>query len=58
MDDRAIPAGRTKFFIIVFMAVKKIGEKYYCKICGNEVIVTKVGGGILVCCGQEMELIS
>jgi desulfoferrodoxin-like iron-binding protein len=39
------------------MAVKKVGEKYFCKICGNEVIVSKVGGGTLVCCGQEMVLV-
>ncbi|MCK4928596.1 MAG: hypothetical protein KAR76_02565, partial [Methanosarcinales archaeon] len=25
-------------------------------ICGNEVTVTKVGGGTLVCCGEDMEL--
>jgi desulfoferrodoxin-like iron-binding protein len=37
------------------MAVKKLNEKYRCNICGNEVEVTKVGGGILVCCGQDME---
>jgi len=36
------------------MAVKKIGEKYVCSVCGNEVEVTKVGGGTLVCCGKEM----
>ena len=40
------------------MAVKKEGEKYVCKICGNEVTVTKVGGGTLVCCGRDMELVS
>jgi desulfoferrodoxin-like iron-binding protein len=39
------------------MAVKNVGEKYRCNVCGNEVEVTKVGGGILVCCGQEMELL-
>jgi desulfoferrodoxin-like iron-binding protein len=39
------------------MKVKKVGEKYRCNICGNEVKVTKVGGGILVCCGEEMEKI-
>jgi desulfoferrodoxin-like iron-binding protein len=39
------------------MAVKKVGEKYRCKVCGNEVTVTKVGGGTLVCCGQDMELL-
>lgn len=36
--------------------VKKVGEKYVCEICGNEVKVTKVGGGELVCCGQPMKL--
>ncbi|WP_462271916.1 desulfoferrodoxin FeS4 iron-binding domain-containing protein [Methanohalophilus sp.] len=38
------------------MGVQKVGEKYICNICGNEVEVTEVGGGILVCCGEEMEL--
>jgi len=37
------------------MAVEKVGEKYRCNVCGNEVAVTKVGGGELVCCGQPME---
>ncbi len=39
------------------MAVTKTGEKYRCRVCGNEVVVTKVGGGTLVCCGQAMEKI-
>jgi len=39
------------------MAVKKVGEKYRCNICGNEVTVTKVGGGTLACCGEDMEKI-
>ncbi len=39
------------------MAVEKVGEKYRCNVCGNEVTVTKVGGGTLVCCGQDMEKI-
>ena len=39
------------------MAVQKVGEKYICKVCGNEVTVTKVGGGELVCCGRPMEKI-
>ena len=29
------------------MAVKNVGEKYKCNICGNEVTVTKAGGGTL-----------
>ncbi len=37
------------------MAVEKVGEKYRCNVCGNEVVVTAVGGGTLVCCGQDME---
>ena len=39
------------------MTVKEVNEKYRCNICGNEIMVTKVGGGTLVCCGEEMELI-
>ena len=40
------------------MGVKGVGEKYQCNICGNEVTVTKAGGGTLVCCKQNMELIN
>ena len=39
------------------MAVEAVDEKYRCNICGNEVVVTMVGGGTLVCCGEEMEKI-
>ena len=35
------------------MAVWKTGEKYRCQVCGNEVVVTKVGGGTLVCCSKD-----
>ena len=37
------------------MSVEKVGERYRCNVCGNEVSVTKVGGGTLVCCGEDME---
>ena len=37
------------------MAVREVNEKYRCNICGNEVMVTAVGGGTLVCCGEDME---
>ena len=37
--------------------VKEKNEVYRCKVCGNIVEVNNVGGGTLVCCGQEMELL-
>ncbi len=40
------------------MKVSNVDERYRCNVCGNEVVVTKVGGGTLVCCEQEMELVS
>ena len=52
------PADKYDLGRSIRMAVKKVGEKYRCSVCGNEVTVTKVGGGTLVCCGQDMELIS
>ncbi|MGA1845937.1 desulfoferrodoxin FeS4 iron-binding domain-containing protein [Deferribacter abyssi] len=33
----------------------KVGEIYYCSICGNKVKVIESGKGTLVCCGQDME---
>lgn len=33
----------------------KLGKTYKCALCGQEVKVTKEGGGILVCCGKPME---
>ena len=39
------------------LAVENVGENYRCNICGNEVTVTEVGGGTLVCCGEDMELV-
>ncbi len=39
------------------MNVQEVNEKYYCEICGNEVKVTKAGGGELICCGKPMELV-
>jgi superoxide reductase len=35
----------------------KVGQKYKCNICGNEVVVTHEGKGELVCCGQPMTVI-
>ncbi len=39
------------------MAGMKVGDKYRCNICGNEITLTKVGGGTLVCCGEPMKKI-
>jgi desulfoferrodoxin-like iron-binding protein len=39
------------------MGVKEKGEKYRCNVCGNEVKVTYVGGGNLLCCERPMEMI-
>jgi len=36
------------------MAVQKVGEKYRCNICHNEVAMTRVGGDSLVYCGANM----
>ncbi|MDO8672424.1 MAG: desulfoferrodoxin [Dehalococcoidia bacterium] len=38
------------------MSVQTVGERYICNVCGNEIVVAVVGGGELVCCGVEMEL--
>jgi superoxide reductase len=37
--------------------MKKVGQKYRCSTCGNEVVVTNVGPGTLVCCGRPMDLV-
>ena len=34
------------------------GEVYKCEICGNVVSVIEGGDGDLVCCGEEMTLLS
>ncbi len=38
------------------MKIEKL-QIYRCQICGNMVEVVSVGGGTLVCCGQEMTLL-
>ncbi|MFH1547608.1 MAG: desulforedoxin [bacterium] len=39
------------------MSVDKIGQIFMCEKCGNEVIVTKKGGGTLSCCSVPMKLV-
>lgn len=36
----------------------KKGEVYRCEICGNVVTVLQGGDGDLVCCGEDMQLVS
>lgn len=36
---------------------KKIGDVYKCSLCGNIVEVVHAGGGTLVCCGKEMDVV-
>ncbi|HHW11142.1 MAG TPA: desulfoferrodoxin [Firmicutes bacterium] len=36
----------------------KLHQIYKCGICGNIVALVHVGGGTLVCCGQEMQLMT
>lgn len=33
-------------------------QVYKCKVCGNVVEVIYVGGGVLSCCNQDMELLA
>ncbi len=35
----------------------KINQIYKCNVCGNVVEVLEAGGGTLVCCGQDMDLL-
>lgn len=39
------------------MNVQEVGQKFICEICGNEVTITKMGGGELICCGEPMDLV-
>ncbi|MGB9134963.1 MAG: desulfoferrodoxin FeS4 iron-binding domain-containing protein [Candidatus Bathyarchaeia archaeon] len=39
------------------MGFSKAGEKCRCNVCGNDIEITKAGGGTLVCGGQPMELL-
>lgn len=36
------------------MVKGKLNKTYRCEICGQEVVVTKEGGGVLVCCNKPM----
>ena len=36
----------------------ELNQVYYCQVCSNLVELTQVGGGDLVCCGQNMTLLT
>lgn len=36
----------------------ELNQVYFCSVCGNLVELTKVGGGDLVCCGKNMDLLN
>jgi len=57
VSGRAGDVGTTYFKEVTLqMKVTEVGQRFRCRLCGNEVEVTKVGGGELVCCGEAMEL--
>lgn len=33
----------------------QLGKRYRCSKCGTEILCTKAGEGIVICCGQPME---
>ena len=43
---------------MVKMADIKVGDKFRCSVCGNVVVLTKAGGGTLMCCSKSMERIT
>ena len=36
--------------------MSQLGKRYKCEKCGIEVLCTKPGEGVFVCCGQEMKV--
>lgn len=40
------------------MRVGEARERYRCIVCGKTITVTKAGEEELVCCGEDMELLS
>ena len=35
-----------------------VEQTYFCEICRQKVVVVKDGFGVLVCCGEEMKLVT
>lgn len=36
--------------------MSQLGKRYYCEVCGTEILCTKAGEGNPVCCEKEMQL--
>ncbi len=34
----------------------QLGKRYRCPKCNTEILCTKAGEGVVICCGQEMEI--
>jgi hypothetical protein len=34
----------------------KLGKRYRCEVCGTELLCTKSGDGVLICCEKEMKV--
>ena len=34
--------------------MNQLGKRFRCEVCGTEVLCTKAGDGIVVCCDKEM----
>jgi len=33
----------------------QLGKRYRCEVCGAEILCTKAGEGLPICCEQEMK---
>lgn len=36
----------------------QLGKRYQCETCGTQVLCTKAGGGAILCCEQEMQVMA
>ena len=34
----------------------QLGKRYRCQVCGSEILCVKSGDGVVICCGQEVEI--
>ncbi|MBM4307169.1 MAG: hypothetical protein FJ123_10570 [Deltaproteobacteria bacterium] len=36
--------------------MSQLGKRYRCSVCGTEILCTKTGEGVAVCCDKDMEV--